>query len=240
MYLAYALFMGLHLDPYISVLITFPVMCLIGGALYAFLLKRLAGSNLLMAVQLTLGLSFIVQNTLLLTFGGEPIRAPSIVETDLLVIGDIIVRTPQLIAFAVAVILSAAFYLILNFTDVGRRIQAVQQQPRAAALIGVNVSLVRTLTFAFGIGVLAIAAVLIVPGTSMAPAHGLRWTVIALITVVLGGMTNFVAIFLGAILIGTAESLATLYVSGTSGMIVPYALFIILVLLRPEGLLKRA
>jgi branched-chain amino acid transport system permease protein len=57
---------------------------------------------------------------------------------------------------------------------------------------------------------------------------------------VLGGMTNFVAIFLGAILIGAAESLATLYVSGTSGMIVPYALFIILVLFRPEGLLKKA
>jgi branched-chain amino acid transport system permease protein len=240
MYLAYSLFAALHLDPYLSVFITFPVMCLAGAALYAFLLRRLTSSNLLIAVQLTLGLSFVVQNTLLLIFGGEPIRAPSVVETDLLVVGNIIIRTPQLIAFLAALSLSAAFYLTLNFTDAGRRIQAVHQQPRAAALIGVNVPLVRTLTFAFGIGVLAIAAVLIIPGTSMAPAHGLRWTVIALITVVLGGMTNFVAIFLGAILIGAAESLATLYVSGTSGMIVPYALFIILVLFRPEGLLKKA
>jgi branched-chain amino acid transport system permease protein len=177
---------------------------------------------------------------LLLIFGGEPIRAPSFVETNLLVIGDVIIRTPQLIAFIAALILSAAFYAVLNFTDPGRRIQAVQQQPRAAALIGVNVPWVRTLTFAFGIGVLAIAAVLIIPGTSMAPAQGLRWTVIALITVVLGGMTNFVAIFLGALLIGASESLATLYVSGTLGMIVPYALFIVLVLFRPEGILKRA
>lgn len=63
----------------------------------------------------------------------------------------------------------------------------------------------------------------------------MRWTVIALITVVLGGMTNFVAIFLGAILIGAAGSgTTTLCMSGTSGMIVPYALFIILVLFRPE------
>lgn len=240
MYLAYTAFLALHLDPYISVLITFPIMCLLGAALYAFLLKRLTSSHLLMAVQLTLGLSFIAQNTLLLIFGGEPIRAPSVVETSLLVVGNVIIRTPQIIAFAAALILSIAFYVTLNFTDAGRRIQAVQQQPRAAALIGINVPLARTLTFAFGIGVLAIAAVLIIPGTSMAPAQGLRWTVIALITVVLGGMTNFVAIFLGALLIGASESLATLYVSGTLGMIVPYALFIVLVLLRPEGILKRA
>jgi branched-chain amino acid transport system permease protein len=240
MYLAYTVFLTLHLDPYLSVFVTFPIMCLAGAGLYAFLLKRLTSSHLLMAVQLTLGLSFITQNTLLLIFGGEPIRAPSFVETNLLVIGDVIIRTPQLIAFIAALILSAAFYATLNCTDAGRRIRAVQQQPRAAALIGVNVPRVRTLTFAFGIGVLAIAAVLIIPGTSMSPAQGLRWTVIALITVVLGGMTNFVAIFLGALLIGASESLATLYVSGTLGMIVPYALFIVLVLFRPEGILKRA
>lgn len=164
MYLAYSLFAALHLDPYLSVFITFPVMCLAGAGLYAFLLRRLTSSNLLMAVQLTLGLSFVVQNTLLLVFGGEPIRAPSVVETDLLVVGNIIIRTPQLIAFLAALSLSTAFYLTLNFTDAGRRIQAVHQQPRAAALIGVNVPLVRTLTFAFGIGVLAIAAVLIISG----------------------------------------------------------------------------
>ncbi|OKO81311.1 branched-chain amino acid ABC transporter permease [Bradyrhizobium sp. AS23.2] len=239
MYLAYAVFLSLNLDPYLSVLITFPVMCLAGAGLYVFLLKRLGASHLLMAVQLTLGLSFIAQNTLLLTFGGEPIRVPSVVETDLLLVGNVIIRTPQLIAFFAALLLSAAFYATLNFTDAGRRVRAVQQQPRAAALIGINVPLVRTLTFALGIGVLAIAAVLIIPGTSMAPAHGLRWTVIALITVVLGGMTNFVGIFIGALLIGASESLATLYVSGTLGMIVPYALFIALVLFRPEGILKR-
>jgi branched-chain amino acid transport system permease protein len=129
MYLAYALFAALNLDPYLSVFITFPVMCLAGAGLYAFLLRRLTASNLLMAVQLTLGLSFVVQNTLLLIFGGEPIRAPSVVETSLLVVGNIIIRTPQLIAFLAALVLSAAFYLTLNFTDAGRRIQAVQQQP---------------------------------------------------------------------------------------------------------------
>jgi len=240
MYLAYTAFLALHLDPYVSVVITFPIMCLLGAALYAFLLKRLNSSHLLMAVQLTLGLSFVAQNSLLMIFGGEPIRAPSIVETDLLMIGNVVIRKPQLIAFAAALLLSVLFYAMLNYTDAGRRVRAVQQQPRAAALIGINVPLVRTLTFAFGIGVLAIAAVLIIPGTSMAPAHGLRWTVIALITVVLGGMTNFVGIFLGALLIGASESLATLYISGTTGMIVPYALFIVLVLLRPEGILKRA
>ncbi len=150
------------------------------------------------------------------------------------------VRAPQLAAFAVSLALAAGLYGVLNFTETGRRIRAVHQNPRAAALMGIDVPRVRTVTFAAGIGILALAGALLLPGTTIWPTQGLRFTVIALMALTLGGLTDFAGIYLGALVIGVAEAVGTVYVSGTSGMILPYAIFVATLLLRPQGLFGRA
>ncbi|MGE4281620.1 MAG: branched-chain amino acid ABC transporter permease, partial [Magnetospirillum sp.] len=224
----------------ISVFITFPVMVAFGALVYRFLIRPLVGSHVLMVIQLTLGLTFIVQNGLLMTFGGMSHRVPSKIEADLILLGDsVVLRSALAVAFAVSVALAGLLYFVLTRTDTGRSIRAVHQNAKAAALMGISVDRVRTLTFALGVGLLAIAAVLLTPGTPLHPSQGLRYTVISLMVMVLGGMTNFAGILLGGLLFGIAEAFGTVYVSGTSGMIVPYAMFILVLLLRPEGLLKR-
>lgn len=240
MFLALACYTAFGLDPYVSIAITFPVMVAFGAAMYRFLIRPLVGSHVLMVIQLTLGITFILQNGLLMTFGGMSHRVPSRIEADLILLGDsVVLRSALAVAFTVSVALAAVLYFVLTRTDTGRSIRAVHQNAKAAALMGVSVDRVRTLTFALGVGLLAIAAVLLVPGTPLHPSQGLRYTVIALMVMVLGGMTNFFGILLGGLLFGIAEAFGTVYVSGTSGMIVPYAMFILVLLLRPEGLLKR-
>src|SRR5918911_1569377 len=156
---------------------------------------------------LAMFLAFMLQNGLLMTFGGQPLRTPSAFEASILVIGDMLfVRAPQLAAFAVSLALAAALYGVLNFTETGRRIRAVHQNPRAAALMGIDVPRVRTLTFAAGIGILALAGALLLPGTTIWPTQGLRFTVIALMALTLGGLTDFAGIYLGALVIGVAEA----------------------------------
>ena len=71
--------------------------------------------------------------------------------------------------------------------------------------MGVNVGRVRMTTFAIGIGILALSAALLVPGTPLEPGMGLRYTVIALMTVILGGMTNFFGILLGGLVLESAK-----------------------------------
>lgn len=236
MFMCLALYSALSLDPYVSVIITVPVMTAVGALVYLYLIRPMVGHQFLMIVQLTLGLSLVLQNGILMVFGGQPARTPSVVESKLLILGDVVLRWPHLIAFAVSFVLAIGLYIMLRSTDFGRSIRAVHQNAHAAALMGINVGRVQVLTFALGIGILALAAALLLPGTPIQPTQGLRYTVITLLVVVLGGMTNFVGIMLGGLIIGIAEAFGTIYLSGVIGLLMPYLIFVAIMLFRPQGL----
>jgi branched-chain amino acid transport system permease protein len=239
MYMCIALYGALSLDPYVSIVITVPVMTLIGALVYQYLIRPIAGRQLLMVIQLTLGIALILQNGLMMIFGGKELRAPSMIESKLFIFGDVIIRGSHLVAFVVSCTLAALLYFMLQKTDVGRSIRAVQQEPRAAALMGVDVGRVQVLTFALGIGILAIAAALLAPGLPIQPNQGLRFTVITLLVFVLGGMTNFIGIMLGGIVIGVAEAMGIVYLQHTLGQLLPYLIFVAIMLFRPQGLVWR-
>ncbi|MDN5926318.1 MAG: branched-chain amino acid ABC transporter permease [Hyphomicrobiales bacterium] len=240
MYLCLAAFSYLAFDPYLASVIVIPCMAALGMGFYQWLVRPMVGRQMLMIVQLTLGVAFMVQSGLLMAFGGQPKRVPSVIEAKLLIVGDVVVRGPQLVALGVSVVLAICLYLSLNKTSFGREVRAVQQVPRAAALMGINVPRTRLITFALGFAVLAVAGILLVPGLPIHPSQGLRYTVITLMVVVLGGLTNFVGVLLGGLLIGLAEAFGTVYVSGVSGFVLPYLIFILILLFRPKGLLGGA
>ena len=239
MYLCIALYGALALDPYVSIIITVPVMTAIGALVYQYLIRPIAGRQLLMVIQLTLGVALILQNGLMTVFGGKELRAPSMIESKLFIFGDVIIRGSHLVAFFVSAALAAGLYVMLQKTDVGRSIRAVQQEPRAAALMGVDVGRVQVMTFALGIGILAIAAALLAPGLPIQPNQGLRFTVITLLVFVLGGMTNFISIMLGGVVIGVAEAMGVVYLQHTLGQLLPYLIFVAIMLFRPQGLVWR-
>ncbi|UZE49592.1 branched-chain amino acid ABC transporter permease [Rhodopseudomonas sp. P2A-2r] len=236
MFMCLALYSAFSLDPYVSVIITVPVMTAIGALVYLYLIRPMVGHQFLMVVQLTLGLSLVLQNGILMVFGGQPARTPSVVESKLFILGDVVLRVPHIIAFAISFVLAIGLYIMLRSTDFGRSIRAVHQNAHAAALMGIDVGRVQVLTFALGIGILALAAALLLPGTPIQPTQGLRYTVITLLVVVLGGMTNFVGIMLGGLIIGIAEAFGTIYLDGPLGLLMPYIIFVAIMLFRPQGL----
>ena len=95
MFMSLALFSAFAMDPYVSAIITIPVMAAIGALVYRFLLRPMAGHQFLMIVQLTLGLSLLLQNGILMVFGGQPARVPSVVESKLIILGDVVLRMPK-------------------------------------------------------------------------------------------------------------------------------------------------
>jgi branched-chain amino acid transport system permease protein len=240
MFMCLTLYGALSLDPYASLVITVPVMMAVGGFVYWFLIRRIAQHHLLMIVQLTLGITLVLQNGLLMVYGGQPVRTPSVVESQLIILGDVVMRVPHVIACLASLALAILLYAVLRATDFGRSIRAVHQNPRAAALMGIDVGRIRMLTFALGTGLVAIAAALLLPGTPIDPSQGLRYTVITLLVVVLGGMTNFFGIMLGGIVIGTAEAMGTVYLTDVPGRLLPYLIFVLIMLFRPQGLTWRA
>ncbi|MES2029719.1 MAG: branched-chain amino acid ABC transporter permease [Pseudomonadota bacterium] len=236
MFMCLALYSAFAMDPYVSIIITVPLMTAIGALVYIFLIRPMVGHQFLMVVQLTLGLSLVLQNGILMVFGGEPARTPSFVESRLIILGDVVLRVPHIVAFVVSFALAIGLYIMLRSTDFGRSIRAVHQNAHAAALMGINVGRVQVLTFALGIGILALAAALLLPGTPIQPTQGLRYTVITLLVVVLGGMTNFVGIMLGGLIIGIAEAFGTIYLDGPIGLLLPYIIFVAIMLFLPKGL----
>jgi len=238
MFVAFTLYTVLGLDPYGSVVITVPVLLLLGGALYWFLIKPLAGRPVTV-IQLTLGLMLIIQNVLLMVYGGEFHRVPSALENQFLFLGEgVVLRVPQLVAFGVAIVMSAALFVVLGFTDFGRCVRAVHQNPRAAALVGINVAKIQLAAFSIGMALLAVTAALLLPGTPLHPSDGLRYTLVGLLPFVLGGMSNFLGILASGLLIGIAESIGAVYISGTTGMALPYMMFAVILVFRPQGLFK--
>jgi branched-chain amino acid transport system permease protein len=236
MFMCLALYSAFAMDPYVSIIITVPLMTAIGALVYIFLIRPMVGHQFLMVVQLTLGLSLVLQNGILMVFGGEPARTPSFVESKLIILGDVVLRVPHIVAFVVSFALAIGLHIMLRSTDFGRSIRAVHQNAHAAALMGINVGRVQVLTFALGIGILALAAALLLPGTPIQPTQGLRYTVITLLVVVLGGMTNFVGIMLGGLIIGIAEAFGTIYLDGPIGLLLPYIIFVAIMLFLPKGL----
>jgi branched-chain amino acid transport system permease protein len=235
MFLCLSLYGALSLDPYVSLVITVPAMMAFGALVYWLLIRRIAQHHLLMIVQLTLGLALVLQNGLLMVYGGQPVRTPSAVESQLIILGDVVMRLPHVIACGASFGLAILLYVMLRATDFGRSIRAVHQNPHAAALMGIDVARIQLLTFALSTGLVAIAAALLLPGTAIHPNQGLRYTVITLLVVVLGGMTNFFGIVLGGIVIGTAEALGTVYLPDVPGRLLPYLIFVLIMLLRPQG-----
>src|SRR5436305_15015585 len=112
MFIAFGLHVAAALDPYVSVAITLPLLALVGALTYQYLLRPIARSHALVMIQLTLGSSSMLQNGLLMLFGGQPLRTPSAVEASTLVIGDLFIRTPQPIAFCTSLSLTMVSFSV--------------------------------------------------------------------------------------------------------------------------------
>lgn len=240
MYVSLVLHNVFRLDPYASILIDVPLLFGIGLLLFRWLFARMMESHLIMVVQLTLGLVFIVESLLQMTFTADPLTVPTAISSSKIYLGGIIVRTPLLVAFAVAAVLSGALYWMLHRTDFGRFIRASAQDPVAAALMGINVGRVRVLAFALAIGLLGVTGPLAIPMWVLEPSIGLELTLFAFIVIVLGGLGSFLGAFAGGLLVGVAEAFGHLLLPGTLAPIVPYALFVIVLLFKPDGLMGEA
>ncbi|WP_245265962.1 MULTISPECIES: branched-chain amino acid ABC transporter permease [Bradyrhizobium] len=226
----------LNLDPYVSILITMPVIIAVTAVVYRYLIQPIS-SQQLMVIQLTLGLMFVIQNGILMVYGGNFQRVPSVLDGDVLVIGDFaVVQTSLLISFVATWGLAGVLFWTLGYTDFGRSVRAVHQNAKAAALVGVDVRRTQLIVVSLSAAILAVSASLLVAGRPIHPGEGLHYTVVALMPFVLGGMNNLLSILVSGIIIGVAETLGNVYLNGPLGFAVPYAVFIAILIFRPQGL----
>lgn len=223
-------------DPFVSLVLWAPLMFLGGTLVHRFLLRPIIPGGELNTLLYTAGLSLLVANLALLVWTGDyrtiklgyavlPMRPFGIA-----------VPIPLAIAFGLAILITAALYLFLSRTDAGRAIRATSQNAEAAALMGVNVERISTITFGLGTALAAAAGVLLAPSLYLYPTVGEILISKCFVIVVLGGLGSVVGAISGGVLLGVVESLGAVYVSVAYKDTIGFVMFLLVLLFRPSGL----
>jgi branched-chain amino acid transport system permease protein len=240
MYLAFALFRAVHIDPYLSLLCVAPAGLLLGAVVERLLLSPIRNAAEHAPVLMTVGVGLILSNTLLLVFGAHPETIYTSYSTRTVQVFSITFSVPLLVSFGLTVLVVAALYTILTRTDLGRAIRASAQNPDAAELQGVDTRFIRTAVFAIGAVLSMAAGVLLLPALYVFPTIGGIFTLKAFVVTVLGGMGSVVGAIWGGLLLGVVESVAAGL--GATGSRDAFGLiaFLLVLLVRPAGLFGRS
>jgi branched-chain amino acid transport system permease protein len=236
LYVLFSVCGSLKLDPYLALLVVAPLLFVLGFIIFRLFLRPVVHTAPIVVFQLFIGMGFVIQSGLNIAYTGNALNVPSAIGLHKLYLGPVVLRTADALAFVVSVVVCVGFYWLLRSTEFGRVVRAVAQRPDVAPLMGVDIRSVQARVFALSFLLLAIAAALSAPILVLRPTMGLEISLYALIILILGGMGHFVGALLGAFIIGIATS-ASLFVWGTSmSAAVPFAIFVIILLLRPQGM----
>jgi len=234
----------------LSFIVAFVAVALIGVLLQVLVFRRMEGQDLRQTM-VTIGLSIVFADLMLWAFGGDfyQIETPSWlfgpVETPLVAAvrpsGEVVyLQYPlvRLVILLASVAVGIAMWLALNRTRIGMTVRAGVDDRDILAATGVQIQLVFVAVFALGAGLAGIAGV--VGGTfqSVSPGDDTRFLLASLVVVIVGGMGSIPGAALGALLIGLAEQLGSVYIP-TYAIVVTFLIMVLVLALRPEGLLAR-
>ena len=227
----------LGLDPYVAVFAIAPVFFVLGYALQRFIIGPASHGEDRNILLVTLGIAVVLQNLLLYAFHADTrtIDVPS--GFNVLDIGVALLPVSRVVGVGAVMVLAAALWALLNLTDIGKAIRAVSKEKLGAELSGIDVAHVYATTFGLGTACVAIAACLLMPSFYVNPNVGNSFILVAFTIVVLGGMGSVPGALLGGLMIGFIESLGGLYFGESLGQLGIFVTFILVLLLRPSGLL---
>ena len=223
-------------DPYLALPFMVPAMFVLGYALQRLVINRASHGKDENILLVTLGLSIIMENAALLAFKSDTRTIDTAYTLSTVAIGPAMIALPKLVAFAGALLVSALLLWLVKGTDLGRAIRAVAREKHGAKLMGIDVDHVYALSFGIGLACLGAAACFLLPAYYVNPQVGNGFVLVAFTIVVLGGMGSFAGALLGGLLIGVVESLGGLYLGESLGQIGIFAIFIVVLLFRPQGL----
>jgi branched-chain amino acid transport system permease protein len=243
-FLALALFLtfgltqaGLHV--YLALAISVPAMFLLGVLVQRGILAGAMGKPLENQLLITLGISLIIENGLLLFFGANP-RSVALSGDRGVPIFGAVANLSRILAFLGALLLAGLLYLLLQRTRLGTAIRAVAANDTGAQLVGIDTRVIYAVTFAIGTACAGAAGTLVAPLVTIEPTTGSLFNIVAFVVVVLGGMGNVVGALIGGLIIGLAEQLGGIYLPGQSPLLSVFIVFVLVLFLRPQGLFRRS
>ena len=238
-YLSYSLFAKAHIDPFLGLLITVPVMFVIGVFIHWAFIRRLRGTERTsMTLLVTYAVGLIIEGILFKIYGADNVQiSASYTDSSVHVLG-FYVGWIYLWGFVLAVALVAGLYLLLYRTRFGRSVRATMQDGTAARLVGIDVNRVAALTFGIGVAVTAAGGMVFGATNAFNANSGYDLISRLLSIIILGGMGSVGGALGASLFMLTLESVVTVW-QPTWAVAVYYAALVIVLLYRPEGLFGR-
>lgn len=213
---------------------------LLGAAFYLVVLRRAKEATLLGTIVITLGLSLILSGTVVRVWGTDTKVFPfPLSDTKVYRLGSLVISQLSVGSFLVGLVLMAALYLLVQHTKVGLAMRAVSQHLVAAQVLGIPAKRVFGLTWGLASALGAAAGILLAPAVLLDPFMMLDPFLKGFAAAVLGGIDSLPGAMAGGLLLGVAEALFGGYVSIKFKTALAFLIIILVLIIRPEGILGR-
>lgn len=238
-YLSWHLYRYLGIDPFLGLPITAVVMFGVGYAVQRGLLNLIVRAPMFNTLLVTFGMEVVLTYLAQLAFSAD-FRTinPSYAGSNF-AIGPVVIPIVRLAAFGVAIVLTLIMWLFLLKTRLGRAIRATAQNLVAARLYGVEPRHLYAMTFGIGIGLAGVAGGLYGTVSQINPYIGATLTAKCFAIAIIGGLENPLGVIVGGLVLGIIESLAILYIGATFGDVASFGVLVLVLIVRPSGLLGR-
>ncbi len=243
-YIGFFLATNAGIDPFLALLIVFPVTFLIGVLLNQVLYARVnhftGETKLKNSLLISFGLVLILEQSATLLFTADDRSIQTAYAGQSFSLGDVVFPYTRLANLGIGLLVIFLLHLFLQRTYYGKAIRATAEDWEAASLAGIDIKRVYLITFALGTALAGLAGTLVAVNYGISPNIGLSWTLNALVVVVLAGTGSVTGAFPAGLLLGVVESVSTLFMDPAYREVVGLVIFLLVLLLRPQGLFGRA
>ena len=241
-YISYTITSRLGLGVIPSLAIAMVVCTLLGIVIEGLAYKPLRGTSSLAVLITAIGVSYFLQNGAQLIWGPANISFDHIVNAKPISMfgGQVVVSAEAFVTLATAVVVMIALFLFVNKTKMGKAMRAVSEDRAAAQLMGINVNRTISVTFAIGSALAAVAGVLLCSKvSSVYPTVGAMPGIRAFTAAVFGGIGSIPGAMLGGMLMGLIETFSSAYIDILPSDAIVFIVLIIILLVKPAGLLGK-
>lgn len=236
MYMTWWCYSLTGLSSYTLIPVVLVIVAIIAWGVFHITIKPILGRESTSFILVTFGLSYFIQNAMLIIFGANSLVVESSIKNSSIILGDYVISLPKIIAFCVALCAVVILSFVLNKTSVGRAMRATSENSEIAEMFGINSKRSYTLAFVLGICLAGLAGVLLTPLYFVTTTTGATLKTTGLMIVVLGGLGDIRGAFIGALMVGVVESLVSSLIAADLGQAGIFIMFLIVLYLRPQGL----
>jgi len=227
------------MDPYVSILFVVPASLIVGIGFYQALFRKVAKAGQFPTLLIAFGLMALLENLMFVVFTGNTRALQTSYSTYALTLLGMKISFGRLMVFVMAILGTAAVNFFLKKTLLGKAVRAASENLEYAMLVGITPHQVNTVTFALGMGLAGLAGVATATTYAFDPFSGFVFGLKAMIALALGGMGNVAGALLGGMLLGVVESYSAFLLSGGWADVISYAVFLLVLMFKPEGLFSR-